>query len=93
LAHGIAKEVKWKSDGELEGPRLPSWIRKITRRNNERALNRIARPVAVAFLIGGRSCPERKVRKVFTSSLAIILFPPIDSMLLSWLYLPTFLGC
>ena len=73
MAHGIAKEVKWKSDGELEGPRLPSWIRKITRINNARGLNREGPIVLIAFVPrGGRDCEEKweggkveKVEKVF----------------------------
>jgi hypothetical protein len=59
LAHGIAKEVKWKRDGELEGPRLPSWIRKITRRDEERTPNREECEVGKDSFRGGRVCEGR----------------------------------
>jgi hypothetical protein len=59
LAHGIAKEVKWKYDGDLEGPTLPSWIRKITRRNNESDHCPERMNVVRDSFRGGRVCEGR----------------------------------
>jgi hypothetical protein len=53
LAHGIAKEVKWKDDGGLEEPSLPSWIGKLTRRNNSRRHIRLEGEVVKDSLAGG----------------------------------------